>query len=277
MSIDDEIAAASPCSCVGQTIGWLDWNAEKLEIERMKYEQLPLCAADGSGEELVESARVLFSRLADLDLSQRIQIINQMKRELHSVSPFAGEPVDCVIWVHADSVGANDYNPNSVAPPEMKLLERSITEDGYTQPIVAWANGEAFEVVDGFHRNRVGKESKKVSKRIHGHLPLAVINDDRLGRSDRMAATIRHNRARGKHKVQAMSDIVIELKRRNWSDNKIADELGMEPDEVLRLCQISGLVELFSDQDFSASWDIEDFEGTPEEFVELTDSPEVSE
>jgi ParB-like chromosome segregation protein Spo0J len=226
---------------------------------------------------LAERAKLLFAELSDYPLLQRISTINEIKKELHLASPFSGEPVDCVIWVPADSVGANDYNPNSVAPPEMKLLERSIAEDGYTQPIVAWANGEAFEVVDGFHRNRVGKESKKVSKRIHGHLPLAVINDDRLGRSDRMAATIRHNRARGKHKIQAMSDIVIELKRRNWSDNKIADELGMEPDEVLRLCQISGLVELFSDQDFSASWDIEDFEGTPEEFVELTDSPEVGE
>lgn len=259
--------------CAGALIGYLDWNAEKLEIGRM--EQLTLAEVGHDG--IMDDVRCLFATLAGLPIIERIRVINGIKRELHAVSPFASEPVDCVIWVPADSVGANDYNPNSVAPPEMKLLERSITEDGYTQPIVAWANGQAFEVVDGFHRNRVGKESKKVSKRIHGHLPLAVINDDRLGRSDRMAATIRHNRARGKHKVQAMSDIVIELKRRNWSDTKIADELGMEPDEVLRLCQISGLVELFSDQEFSASWDIEEFEGTLEEFVELSDTPEVSE
>jgi ParB-like chromosome segregation protein Spo0J len=151
----------------------------------------------------------------------------------------------------------------------MKLLERSITEDGYTQPIVAWRVNGAFEVVDGFHRNRVGRESKTVSKRIQGYLPLAVINSGREKREDRIAATIRHNRARGKHQVQAMSDIVIELKRRNWSDDKIGRELGMDPDEVLRLTQITGLAEMFCNQEFSASWDI----GTKDEMeiVELLD------
>jgi hypothetical protein len=140
----------------------------------------------------------------------------------------------------------------------MKLLEQSIQEDGYTQPIVSWQREDGMkEVVDGFHRHRVGKESKTVRERIHGYLPCVVMNDDRLDKTDRMASTIRHNRARGKHKVEAMSDIVIELKRRNWSDEKIAKNLGMDPDEILRLTQITGLAEMFQDSEFSASWDLE--------------------
>jgi hypothetical protein len=144
-----------------------------------------------------------------------------------------------------------------VAPPEMKLLEHSITQDGYTQPIVSWSRDDVYEVVDGFHRHRVGKECKAVRERIKGYLPLVVINTERQERSDRIAATIRHNRARGKHKVEAMSDIVIELKRRNWSDERIAKELGMDADEVLRLCQITGLAEAFKDQAFSEAWEVD--------------------
>lgn len=207
-------------------------------------------------EEIVGLQREIAQRIAGLGLVDRVAALNAAKLELHAVSPFAGEPVDCVLWVSSGEVSANDYNPNSVAPPEMRLLEHSITEDGYTQPIVAWRNGEQYEVVDGFHRNRVGKESKVVRARVHGYLPLTIINDDRLDKGDRIAATIRHNRARGKHKVEAMSDIVIELKRRNWSDDKIARELGMDADEVLRLCQITGLAEAFADQEFSQAWEV---------------------
>ena len=206
---------------------------------------------------IVQDAKQSFPRLATLPLAERIAAINAIRRELHKYSPFSREPVDCVEWVPADSVTANDYNPNSVAPPEMKLLEHSITEDGYTQPIVSFAHDGIYEVVDGFHRHRVGKESSKVNKRIHGYLPLVVINADRQDKTDRIAATIRHNRARGKHKVDAMSDIVIELKRRNWNDEKIARELGMDSDEVLRLCQITGLAEAFKDESFSQAWEVD--------------------
>jgi hypothetical protein len=153
----------------------------------------------------------------------------------------------------------------------MRLLERSIAEDGYTQPVVTWVREDGVrEVVDGFHRNRVGKESLEVNMRIRGYLPVTTINMDRHDRGDRIAATIRHNRARGKHKVDAMSDIVVELKRRNWSDERIARELGMEQDEILRLCQITGLAELFSDQEFSKSWDVEG-EVNESDFEELSD------
>ena len=162
-----------------------------------------------------------------------------------------------MLWVPAESVQANDYNPNVVAPPEMKLLERSIEADGYTQPIVTFSVNGHREVIDGFHRNRVGKESKAVSKRIRGYLPVTTINADRTGRENRIASTIRHNRARGRHQVDNMSEIVVELSRRNWNDEKIGAELGMEPDEVLRLKQISGLAEMFADHEFSEAWEIE--------------------
>lgn len=188
-------------------------------------------------------------------MEERIDAINQIKAMLKEVSPFASEPVECVQWVKSDLVFANDYNPNSVAPPEMELLHTSIEEDGYTQPIVVWKHDGIFEVVDGFHRNRVGKEYADIRERIHGYLPVVVINNDREDKGDRIASTIRHNRARGKHKVEAMSDIVLDLKKRNWSDAKIAKELGMDADEVLRLAQIQGLAEMFADREFSQAWE----------------------
>ena len=208
---------------------------------------------------------------ANLPVAELVKILNAIRRRLHKVSPFRMEPVDCVQWVPSLSVEANDYNPNTVAPPEMKLLEISILEDGYTQPIVTFKEEGRREVVDGFHRNRVGRECLQIRRRIKGYLPVVTINECRMDRGDRIAATIRHNRARGKHGVDAMSEIVIELKRRNWTDEKIARELGMEQDEILRLCQISGLAELFNDQQFSQAWDIEG-SLTENDFEELTDT-----
>lgn len=161
-------------------------------------------------------------------------------------------PVSQVRWIETEKIHGNDYNPNQVAPPEMKLLELSIREDGYTQPIVVWkVSDDDYEVVDGFHRHLVG------IKMGLSHLPCVIINNDRLDRGDRIASTIRHNRARGKHKISAMSDIVVELSKRNWNDAKIAKELGMDADEVLRLKQITGLAELFADEEFSEAWEPE--------------------
>lgn len=205
--------------------------------------------------------------LASLPVDERVEEINRIKLALHEISPFQSEPVDCVLWVKNGAVHANDYNPNSVAPPEMELLRVSIDADGYTQPIVTMPDEAGFEVVDGFHRHRVGKEMADVRQRVHGYLPIVRIRATQQAKEDRIASTIRHNRARGKHKVEAMSDIVVELKRRNWSDEKIAKNLGMDQDEILRLCQITGLAEIFSDQQFSQAWEAvgdiqpEDFEG----------------
>lgn len=190
------------------------------------------------------------------DLAERVRRINDVRQMVSAFSPFRGEPVDYVQWVPLDRVEANDYNPNTVAPPEMELLRLSVLADGYTQPIVTNAEDERLVVIDGFHRNRVGRECDDVRERIHGYLPVVQIRGDRTDRSDRIASTIRHNRARGKHRVNAMTDIVVELKQRHWTDERIGHELGMEPDEVLRLCQVAGLAELFADDDFSASWDV---------------------
>jgi ParB-like chromosome segregation protein Spo0J len=186
---------------------------------------------------------------------QRVNALNAVRAVIAEHSPFASEPVDFVRWVPQDDVRANDYNPNSVAPPEMELLRLSIMSDGYTQPIVTNDEDGAKIVIDGFHRNRVGRECEDVRERVHGYLPVVQIRDEQTGRPDRIASTIRHNRARGKHQVNAMSDIVLELKRRNWSDEKIGRELGMDPDEVLRLAQITGLAEAFADRDFSRAWE----------------------
>jgi ParB-like chromosome segregation protein Spo0J len=220
----------------------------------------------------VKSALEAISFIEFLDLPQRVDAINSIRERLHELSPFSTEPVDFVRWVKNTDVAANDYNPNSVAPPEMELLRLSIMADGYTQPVVTNKEEEGLVVIDGFHRNRVGKECEDVQKRVHGYLPVVQIRQSQTDLTDRMASTIRHNRARGKHRVEAMSDIVIELKKRNWSDDKIAKNLGMEPDEVLRLCQISGLSELFQDQDFSASWDIDNFDAI-EVDLELESEP----
>ncbi len=213
---------------------------------------------------------VVAELIKSMPIAERIQALNEARERLHAVSPFANEPIDFVRWVPAAIVTANDYNPNSVAPPEMELLRVSIMADGYTQPVVTHAEADQLTVVDGFHRTRVGKELADVKARVHGFLPVVQIRKEQADKADRIASTIRHNRARGKHRVDAMSDIVVELKRRNWSDEKIASNLGMDADEVLRLCQITGLAELFSDQEFSKSWDVEG-EITESDFVELTD------
>ena len=217
----------------------------------------------------------IISMLHDMDIDERIESLNYIKKKLHEISPFKNEPVDCVLWVKNDQVVANDYNPNKVAPPEMELLEVSILNDGYTQPIVTWNNPEKgkIEVIDGFHRNRVGKESKVVSKRIMGYLPVVDIRTEQSNKNDRIASTIRHNRARGKHQVDAMSEIVIELKNRNWTNKRISKQLGMDEEEVLRLCQVSGLEHLFSDDDFSKAWESSDY---VEKFTPITDDLDES-
>lgn len=200
----------------------------------------------------------ILQKLNSLDMDSKIEFINEIKILLHENSPFKTEPVDCVLWVKNDTVKANDYNPNSVAPPEMELLRLSISNDGYTQPIVSMDNSDGTrEVIDGFHRNRVGKECEDIQSRVHGYLPVVTIRESQKDKNNRIASTIRHNRARGKHRVDSMSDIVVDLKKRNWSPKKIAKELGMEADEVLRLTQISGLVEMFSDKEFSQAWDFD--------------------
>lgn len=230
-----------------------------------------------SHKEILGLADKLAEMLQQLELPEKVDLINAVREKIHSVSPFRDNPVDFVRWVFNESVVANDYNPNKVAPPEMQLLEVSIINDGYTQPIVTFpreeeTGDEVIEVVDGFHRSRVGKESKLVKQRVFGYLPTVAIRKEKQGKNERIASTIRHNRARGKHQVSAMSEIVIELKNRNWNNSRIARELGMDEDEILRLCQISGIENLFSDKDFSKAWvsaeSIDEFEEMTDEVTE---------
>lgn len=204
---------------------------------------------------IVAACTAEFQRLAELPEQERIDAINAIRLALHEHSPLKSEPVDCVLWERAELVAANDYNPNTVAPPEMELLRLSVEADGYTQPIVTYPEDRQRTVVDGFHRSRVGKECEAIRERCKGRLPVTSIQPDRTERNNRIAATIRHNRARGKHGVEEMSKIVLELARRNWSEEKIAKELGMEADEVLRLRQITGLAEMFRDREFSEAWE----------------------
>lgn len=215
---------------------------------------------------ILQQFDLIIESLNTLDIDAKVEAMNEIKLKMHNISPFKTEPVDCVLWVKNETVHANDYNPNSVAPPEMELLRLSISADGYTQPIVSMLedNLTTREVIDGFHRNRVGKECEEIQKRVHGYLPVVTINEDRTKINDRVASTIRHNRARGKHKIDAMSDIVIDLRKRNWSDAKIAKNLGMDADEVLRLCQIGGIAELFSNKEFSMSWEADNYNSETE-------------
>tara|TARA_R110000824_G_scaffold253416_1_gene442346 strand:+ start:3828 stop:4397 length:570 start_codon:yes stop_codon:yes gene_type:complete len=163
-------------------------------------------------------------------------------------------PVYGVKRIHHSRVKSNEYNPNKVAPPEMALLEVSIWEDGYTQPIVTYYDEkeELYIVVDGFHRYQVLLTSERVKKREQGYLPVVVIYKEI---DDRMASTIRHNRARGTHNVELMSSIVSELVEMGKGDAWICKHLGMTKDEILRLKQITGVAALFEHSDFNSSWD----------------------
>ena len=173
-------------------------------------------------------------------------------------------PVYGVKAVPIEKVKANDYNPNAVAPPEMALLETSIWEDGYTQPVVTYYDRESdmYIVVDGFHRYLTLNNSKRIFEREGGMLPVVVIEKE-LG--DRMASTIRHNRARGTHNIELMSTIVSELVEMGKGDRWICQHIGMSVDELLRLKQITGVAALFANRDFSAAWDAE-CETEPVEF-----------
>lgn len=199
---------------------------------------------------LIEEVKSCILEINNLD--EKVETINEVRKEISEVSPFNDEPCDCIQWVKQENVLANEYNPNHVASPEMKLLYESIKLDGYTMPIVTYdlKNGSR-EIVDGFHRNRVGREHSDIKKRIHGYLPVSTIDkteDERIG------STIRHNRARGSHGIRPMADIVVELTKMGWDDTKICDRLGMELDEVLRLKQITGLKDAFMNHEFSRSW-----------------------
>lgn len=188
--------------------------------------------------------------LEPMELEEKVLALNRIREELSKSSPFS-DPVDYVLWIPAENVQANGYNPNLVAPDEMKLLYTSIRLDNFTQPIVSYRlEPDHYEITDGFHRNKIGRYPD-IAKEHYGYLPLSVI-DKPL--DERMGSTIRHNRARGTHQIRSMSDIVVTLTQMGWSEEKIGENLGMELDEIIRLKQVSGLKEAFQNHEFSKSW-----------------------
>lgn len=205
-------------------------------------------------QRIISAMECYLSALPD---AERIEAINALRQAIHQLSPFRDQPVDCVLWIKQDDITANDYNPNNVAPPEKRLLSKSLELDGFTQPIVVSENeSHHYEIIDGFHRHEIGKSKATLRRQLKGYLPVTCLRKERQEKFDRMAATIRHNRARGRHQINAMSEIVRELSLLDWDDEKIGKELGMDSDEVLRLKQINGLLELFADRRYSEGWTV---------------------
>jgi ParB-like chromosome segregation protein Spo0J len=205
---------------------------------------------------MIESlTKKLVAELAKLTDSERIEALNAVREQLHQVSPLKHHPVDFVRWVKVELVKGNTYNPNTVAPPEMKLLAHSVASNGYTMPVVTHEANEGTIVVDGFHRREICDKVTVVRESTVGYLPITRIRAERADESSRIASTIEHNRARGVHRIDAMSDLVRQLVQAGWRDNKIEEELGMTSDEVLRLKQITGLADLFASREFSVAWE----------------------
>jgi ParB-like chromosome segregation protein Spo0J len=182
-----------------------------------------------------------------------LAFITDLREFIHDLSPLKSQPVDYVRWVPIEKVTPNDYNPNSVAKVEMKLLYTSIAHDGYTQPVVTIYDAERdkYVIVDGFHRYFVCKNNPDILARNQGRLPVVVIDKPV---NDRMASTVRHNRARGKHSVDGMASMVFQMLDNGWDEAAICNELGMEPEEVLRLKHITGFSKLFSDVEYKRAW-----------------------
>lgn len=190
--------------------------------------------------------------LAAMDDEARIEFIEKAKDVLHAMSPIQ-QPIDRVYWVPVEMVEANDYNPNSVAGKEMRLLYTSIKHDGYTQPVVTIWDEEKrkYIIVDGFHRYFTCKSNSDIRDRNKGRLPIVVIDKDI---NERMAATVRHNRARGAHSVDGMANMVFAMLDKGWKDEDICNHLGMEPEELLRLKHITGFSKLFENAEYKKAW-----------------------
>lgn len=207
-------------------------------------------------DDILEKAQELADMIAALpDSDQKIDALNKVRHILHQVSPLKHHPVDYVHWQKSDDVEANEYNPNAVAPPEMRLLIRSIEEDGYTMPIVTFPDADTIRIVDGFHRRKAERTSARIHESTRGYIPVSTIRPEKREITDRMASTIRHNRARGTHSIDLMVNIVAELSEAGMGDDWIAKNIGMDADEILRLKQISGLAALFKDRAYSRAWE----------------------
>lgn len=188
------------------------------------------------------------------DSDDKAQFLNDIRAKIHELSEYNHNPVDNVIWVPIEKVCPNDYNPNSVASKEMGLLYKSIEHDGYTQPIVTYydAEKERYIIVDGFHRYFVGKNKDNIREGNKGMVPITVIDKEI---NDRMASTVRHNRARGSHSIDGMGSVVFDMLKNGWKDAEICNELGMEPEELLKLKHVTGFSKLFKNVEYNKSWE----------------------
>ena len=184
---------------------------------------------------------------------QKIVFFEEVKELIHNNSPLKEQPVNRIKWVDINKVSPNDYNPNSVAKKEMGLLYTSILHDGYTQPVVTIYDEvkDKYIIIDGFHRYFTCKSNKDILDRNQGRLPIVVLNKDI---NDRMASTVRHNRARGMHSVTGMSSMVFNMLENGWEDVDICNELGMSVEELVKLKHITGFSKLFEDKEYSKSW-----------------------
>lgn len=184
----------------------------------------------------------------------KILFMNNLREYLHRDLSIVPQPIDFVRWVPLDDVQPNDYNPNSVAKVEMGLLYKSIKHDGYTQPIVTIYDEDLkkYIIVDGFHRFYTTQRNQDIFDKNNGMLPIVVIEKDI---NERMAATVRHNRARGEHSVQGMSNMVFEMLENGWNEAEICNHLGMEPEEILKLKHVTGFSKLFENVDYKQAWE----------------------
>lgn len=192
----------------------------------------------------------------DLPINERVRIYNEISQQLYDWLGLH-HPALNIQLVKAEQIQGNDYNPNRVAPPEMKLLKLSIKKDGVTMPVVVADQSnknKPYVVVDGFHRTTVIQNDKDINESLCGYVPVSKLNKSI---EDRITSTVRHNMARGTHQVELSAKLVAMLRKHNWTNARIGIELGMDADEVLRLKQVTGLAELFKDKEFSNSWEIE--------------------
>lgn len=203
-------------------------------------------------ENIIEQINVILQNAKSENIDTNVKLFNGISKLLKDFIGF-DHPVLSVQLVKSENVQANDYNPNTVAPPEMKLLHLSILEDGLTQPVVGYEIEDGkIEVVDGFHRQKIIKEKKDIKDSLCGYVPVVLIEKTK---EQRKASTIRHNRARGKHGVKPMTELVKDLINQGWDYVKIQKELGMSEDEVLRLHQMNGLAELYKNREYSKAWE----------------------
>jgi len=206
-------------------------------------------------EEITDNLKSLSVALEQLDIkgAAREKIIEPITELLVGMRLNSFAPISNVRWVPIEKVTPNNYNPNSVAPVEMKLLKLSIAEDGYTQPVVTIYDPDldVFVIVDGFHRYFTMKSNKDIYDKYNGMLPIVVISKSI---NNRMASTVRHNRARGKHSVDGMSNMVFQMLDEGWDDSTICNQLGMEPEEIIKLKHITGFSKLFENSEYSKAW-----------------------